>query len=141
MNPTDSHIEIISNKDEIYAIIIRSKFHQEGIKFFTPDDFSQQLGYMSHKAGHKIPPHIHNFLPREVKYTQEVLLIKYGKVRVEFYTNEKTYFKSSLLLKGDVILLANAGHGFYIEEDAAMIEIKQGPYLGDKDKTRFIEVK
>ena len=137
MIPTNSQIEVISNNDEIYAIIIRSNFHQEGIKFFTPDDFSQQLGYMSHKAGHKIPPHIHNFLPREVKYTQEVLLIKYGKVRVEFYTNEKTYFKSSLLLKGDVILLANAGHGFYIEEDAAMIEIKQGPYLGEKDKTRF----
>ena len=138
MKPHNSQIEVISNNNEIYAIIIRSNFHQEGIKFFTPDDFSQQLGYMSHKAGHKIPPHIHNFLPREVKYTQEVLLIKYGKVRVEFYTNEKTYFKSSLLLKGDVILLANAGHGFYMEEDTAMIEIKQGPYLGEKYKKRFI---
>ena len=89
----------------------------------------------SHFSGHEIPPHIHNYLPREVTYTQEVLFIKYGKVRVEFYTQEKKYFKSLLLYKGDIILLANAGHGFYIEEDAAMIEIKQGPYepLADKD--------
>ena len=138
MDETNSKIEVINNNNEIYAIIIRSDFHQEGINFFTPDDFSQQMGYMSHKAGHEIPPHIHNYLPREVTYTQEVLFIKYGKVRVEFYTQEKKYFKSLLLYKGDIILLANAGHGFYIEEDAAMIEIKQGPYLGEKDKTRFV---
>ncbi len=138
MDSPNSKIEVINNNNEIYAIIIRSDFHHEGIKFFTPDDFSQQIGYMSHKAGHTIPPHIHNYLPREVKYTQEVLYIKYGKVRVEFYTQDKTYFKKSLLYKGDIILLANAGHGFYIEEDAAMIEIKQGPYLGEKDKTRFV---
>ena len=73
MDETNTKIEVINNNNEIYAIIIRSDFHQEGINFFTPDDFSQQMGYMSHKAGHEIPPHIHNYLPREVTYTQEVL--------------------------------------------------------------------
>ncbi len=44
---------------------------------------------------------------------------------------------SSLLYQGDVILLAYGGHGFEILEDAEMIEVKQGPYAGDMDKTRF----
>jgi len=39
-----------------------------------------------------------------------------------------------------VILLASGGHGFEVLEDLEMIEVKQGPYAGDADKTRFAEV-
>jgi hypothetical protein len=38
---------------------------------------------------------------------------------------------------GDVILLASGGHGFEVLEEIEMIEVKQGPYAGDQDKTRF----
>jgi len=44
---------------------------------------------------------------------------------------------SKILNKGDVILLVNGGHGFEMLEKTEMIEVKQGPYVGDKDKTRF----
>ena len=53
-------IEEINIKDELLAIIVRASFHEEGIKFFTPNQFSQQLAYMSHKKGKEITPHIHN---------------------------------------------------------------------------------
>lgn len=138
MSETNQNLEIIKNKDLIWAIIIRSSFHKEGIKFFTPDNFSQQLGYMAHKAGHDIQPHFHKSSKREIKDTQEVLIIKYGKLRVDFYEENKRVFKSIFLYKGDLILLANGGHGFHIEEDTAMIEIKQGPYLGINDKNKFV---
>lgn len=42
-----------------------------------------------------------------------------------------------MLHAGDVILLASGGHGFEIIEAAEIIEVKQGPYLGDEDKVRF----
>jgi hypothetical protein len=58
-------------------------------------------------------------------------------VRVDFYGNEKNYLESTLLDAGDVILLAFGGHGFKIIESAEIIEVKQGPYLGEEDKTRF----
>ena len=137
MNKNNSRIECITYEDETYSLIIRDKYHNEGIEFFTHSNFSQQLGYMSHKSGHKIQPHFHNYAPREVEYTQEVLLVKYGKVRVEFYNKKNEFFKSILLDKGDLILLAKGGHGFVFEEDSALIEIKQGPYMGNEDKTRF----
>jgi hypothetical protein len=38
---------------------------------------------------------------------------------------------------GDVILLVNGGHGFEVLEEVEMFEVKQGPYVGDQDKTRF----
>lgn len=132
------NIETIRNNDEVYAIIIRSDFHKEGIEFFTPENFSQQLGYMGHKAGYTIQPHQHNYALREIEDTQEVLFIKYGKVRVDFYTKNNKIFSSVFLFKGDFILLAKGGHGFYMEEDSAMIEIKQGPYLGINDKNKFV---
>jgi len=84
-----------------------------------------------------IQPHIHNYLPREVTYTQEVLLIKSGKLRVDFYDVSQRYFDSRLLLAGDVILLAKGGHGFEVIEAVEMFEVKQGPYVGEQDKTRF----
>lgn len=121
----------------LLAVIIRNEFNKPGIHFFTPDDFSQQLGYMNRPKGYVIDPHVHNIVERKVTLTQEVLYIKSGVVRVDFYDDNKNYLESTNLLKGDVILLAAGGHGFEILEDAEMIEVKQGPYCGDEDKVRF----
>ena len=74
---------------------------------------------------------------REVKHTNEVLFIKSGKVRVDFYDENKQYIGSKILNKGDVILLCSGGHGFKMIENSEIIEVKQGPYAGDMDKTRF----
>ena len=130
-------VEEIKYNNEIIAIIVRNEYSKDGISFFTPDDFSQQLAYMKHPKGKTIPPHLHNPIKREVHFTKEVLLIKKGKLRVDFYDDCKNYLKSKILTKGDVLLLSTGGHGFTVIEDLEMIEIKQGPYAGDLDKTRF----
>jgi len=130
-------IENIKYKGKLLAIIVRAQYHKNGINFFTPDDFSQQLAFMHHPMGKIIEPHVHNLVFREVHYTQEVLFIKKGKLRVDFYDEEKLYLESYILTKGDVILLATGGHGFEVLEEVEMIEVKQGPYVGEKEKTRF----
>ena len=123
--------------DKLLAIILRRDHQVAGIKFFTPDDFSQQLGYMNRPRGYVIPPHVHNPVPREVQFTKEVLFIKSGLVRIDFYDDDKNYFESRVLQQGDVILLAFGGHGFEMLEPSEIIEVKQGPYAGEADKTRF----
>lgn len=120
-----------------YAILIRSNYHSNGIKFFTDDSYSQQLAYMNRPAGYTIQPHIHNEVKREVFYTNEVLIIKKGRLRVDFYSKERKFLSSLDLSQGDVILLTNGGHGFYMYEDVEMIEVKQGPYAGEQDKIKF----
>lgn len=124
-------------EDQLFAIIISANFKQPGIHFFTPNTLSQQVAYMRHPVGKHIQPHVHNPVPREVFYTQEVLLIKRGKLRVDFYTNQQDYLESYILNAGDVILLVQGGHGFEVLEELEMIEVKQGPYVGEHDKTRF----
>ena len=134
-------IEEIKYKERLLAIIIPGDFNKEGIHFFTPNDLSQQLAYMHHPKGKVIEPHVHNPVPRQVQYTQEVLFLKKGKLRVDFYDDEQNYLESRLLKEGDVILLATGGHGFEVIEEIEMIEVKQGPYAGEEDKTRFTGIK
>ena len=92
---------------------------------------------MRREKGYKIQPHLHRPVERLVHYTKEVLFIKSGRVRVNFYNNSKAYVSSSILEAGDVILLAYGGHGFDVLEDSQIIEVKQGPYAGEQDKERF----
>ncbi|MBU0689941.1 MAG: hypothetical protein KJ850_03210 [Gammaproteobacteria bacterium] len=130
-------LEAIVHSDVMQAYILRSDYHADGIQFFTPNDFSQQLGYMNRPQGYVIPPHVHNPVAREVQFTKEVLVIRSGKVRVDFYDDDRNYLESRILHAGDIVLLAHGGHGFEMLEDSEIVEIKQGPYAGEGDKTRF----
>ena len=134
-------IEQVTHNNKLLSLIIRVNYKSDGIEFFTPGNFSQQIGYMNRKRNHVIPPHTHNIVKREVNLTQEVLFIKSGKVRVDYYDHDKKYLESRILYKGDVVLLAGGGHGFEMLEDSEMIEVKQGPYAGDMDKKVFEPVK
>jgi hypothetical protein len=133
-------LEIIKRGETTLSVIIRASYRSDGIQFFTPGDFSQQLGYMNRPKGYSIAPHRHNLVERKVSLTQEVLYVKSGKVRVDFYNDEQLYLESRVLEKGDVILLAAGGHGFEMLDDSEMIEVKQGPYCGEEDKVRFDSV-
>jgi mannose-6-phosphate isomerase-like protein (cupin superfamily) len=130
-------VEHIIDGNQLLALIISQKFDQPGTHFFTSSELSQQLAYMRHPVGKVIQPHIHKPVPREVQYTQEVLFIKKGKLRVDLYDNHQHYIASRILEAGDTILLATGGHGFEVIEEIEMIEVKQGPYVGDRDRTTF----
>lgn len=130
-------IDKVLYKDQLLAIIIRKNFSEPGINFFTPDEFSQQLAFMKHPTGKIIQPHVHNSVQREVHFTKETLFIRKGKLRIDFYTDSQIYIGSHILESGDVILLSEGGHGFEMLEETEIIEVKQGPYAGETDKTRF----
>jgi mannose-6-phosphate isomerase-like protein (cupin superfamily) len=129
--------EEIRDGDRIVAIIIRASFDEPGVRFFSENHYSQQLGVINYPSGHRIAPHVHNRVPREVMYTQETLFIRSGRIRVDLYRDDRTYLDSRELGAGDVILLSTGGHGFEIIEECSMLEVKQGPYVGEGDKTRF----
>lgn len=130
-------IKQINYNGKMLAIIIKANYSKDGVEFFTPDNFSQQLAYMKHPKGKKIDAHTHNVVSRKVNYTKEVLVIRKGKLRVDLYDDDRRFIESHIVSDGDIILLAYGGHGFECLEEVEMVEIKQGPYLGDQDKVRF----
>lgn len=127
----------IKHLNTFYGILLRAEYNSSGIEFFTNDEDPLQLGYMNRKKGYLIQPHLHNKTIRTVNFTNEVIFLKSGKVRVDFFDSRKIYLFSYTLYKGDVLLLSSGGHGFEMLEDSELIEVKQGPYVGDDDKTRF----
>ena len=129
-----SDVERVEKDGEIIAIIIPSDYSCEGTKFFTPKEFSQQLGFIHHKAGDEIRGHTHKPSHRTITLTQEVLFIKRGMIRVNLYGIDQELVCSRELSSGDVIILVSGGHGFEFVEDTEIIEVKQGPYLEEDDK-------
>lgn len=132
-----TQLQMVKKKDRLLAIIVKNDYQCEGVDFLTPDEYSQQLAYMHHPTGKIIDAHVHNLVHRNVVLTQEVLFIKKGKLRVDFYDDYKDYLESRILEAGDAILLTSGGHGFKVIEEVEMIEVKQGPYSGELDKIRF----
>ena len=109
------------------ALIVKGKYRsKKGVTFFTPDESTQQFGYMKHKKR-----------LTKIYYTSEVILILKGILRVDFYNQYKKYLFSKILKPKDIIMLVSGGHGFKILKDVEMIEIKQGPYNLIKDKIKF----
>jgi hypothetical protein len=134
-------VQRISDDSGLLAVIIRADFQADGIVFATPNELPQQLGYMKRPAGYEIDPHVHVLKRYDVQYSSETLFIRKGKVRIDFYSEDRQYLSSEILMAGDVVLLSRGGHGFEMLEESEIIEVKQGPYESENDKIRFEGIK
>ena len=130
-------IKRIEHNNRLFALLISGSFNEPGVHFFTDNDLSQQLAFMQHPEGKIIQAHVHKPVKREIHYTQEVLVLRKGKLRVDFYDDDQTYVESHIIRAGDIILLVEGGHGFKALEEIEMFEIKQGPFVPEQDKVKF----
>lgn len=103
-------IEKIEHRGLLFAIIVRKDFHKEGISFVTDGAALLEMGYMSHPAGYLVIPHTHPPFQRQTRGTQEVIFLKSGRMRVDFYSDVKVRLDSRELVGGDWIVLLAGGH-------------------------------
>lgn len=115
------------------AIVFFKEIKADGVKFLTPPNYTLQLGLIEHQKGKIVRNHIHR---QDIKYkvdtTQEFLYIEKGKVIIKFFSESWNIVDNVTLTSGDFVLFVGAGHGLEVLEDCRIIEIKQGPYPGDK---------
>ena len=109
----------------------------KGINFFTANNLNMQIGLMSHSKNHIINPHFHINRKKIIKQMSELLIIFSGQLKVYFYNKKKVRAQSLILNKKDMILLLSGGHGFKVLKKLEMLEVKQGPFVGEKDKIRL----
>jgi len=131
----------VTCKNRLIAFIIKADFKAKGVKFLTPDKFHQQLIYMNRPKGDLISPHMHPPFAKQIRFTQEVLFIRSGKMKIDFYDGKKNYLESRIAGQGDVVFLAFGGHGFEFMEDTQIIEVKQGPFLKGVGPIKFEAVR
>ena len=131
----------IHHKKKLYALIVSNSYrNKKGVSFFSTNDLPQQFGYINHKKNHIIQPHKHRKRSTKVFITSEVLIILKGIIRIDFYDTKLNYLFSKILKKGQIIFLLHGAHGFKVINDVQMIEVKQGPFIKNTDKIKFLPI-
>lgn len=125
-------IQPIVDGTQTLAIVFRHSLKANGVKFLTPQHYPLQVGLLEHPAKKQIRAHRHRNLKYKVNTTQEFIYIETGEVEATIYRVNWTVVKKVRLKPGDFILSIAGGHGFRVLKRCRMIEIKQGPYPGDK---------
>lgn len=125
-------LQLIESKGKTLALVFKHSLKADGVKFLTPQSYPLQIGLLEHPTGKLIRTHRHRNLKYKVDTTQEFIYIESGEVEATIYRNDWTIVKKVVLKKGDFILSVAGGHGFRVIKKCRMIEIKQGPYPGDK---------
>ena len=127
---------IFDIKGELLGIVVKNstKRNSEDIFFFTDGNENIEVAQMYRKKGY-IKPHSHNLIKKETWGTQEFLYLESGSLTVNFYDCKNGLCDSILLKANDFVILLRGGHGFKLHEDCKLIEVKNGPYLKDRDKT------
>lgn len=130
-------VEIIADGDVPLAYIVSASWQPDATQFLTPDNFSQQMGMIVYQAGESITPHVHIPVERTIVGTTECIMVRKGRCEIDIYNTNREFVASRPLTEGTIILLLGGGHGFRMIEDTVLFEVKQGPYVGMRDKERF----
>jgi hypothetical protein len=129
----------------LLATVVRGAATSQGMQFVTDHDSSLQVGCAFYKSGHEVPPHTHYPKIRKIYFTQEVLMVRKGKILVSVYLTQGdrdgSCPKQIVLNEGDIIIFHGGGHGLVALEDSDVVEVKQGPYAGNRslDKRDLFE--
>lgn len=128
--------EVIEDKGQVLAILLRNGDFPEGLNFYTKDQDFVQVSTWNYNAGKQTKPHAHKLAERLANRTQEVIYVKSGRMIAKIYNDKDEFFQEVILATGDVVIIFAGGHSYEILEDKTQIlEIKNGPYPGlEKDK-------
>ena len=130
-------IEHVKAGDQLIAIIVFQGYTPPSTHFVTGSEANLQLGFIKYPAGSAIQEHVHRPIERRIIGTNEVLLVRQGKLEVSLYGEDRRLVAQRILSAGDLVLLVGGGHGFRMLEDTVLVEVKQGPYTGIDEKERF----
>ena len=131
------YLEKICWHDRPLAFIIRAELVPVQTAFLTPADFGQQVGLVVYPKGGEIARHVHRPIERRLVGTSEVLVVRQGRCEIDIYNDDRELVATRELRAGDITILVNGGHGFRMQEDTILLEVKQGPYTGLDEKDRF----
>src|SRR4051794_24401195 len=135
MNP---YIELVTSKDgQHLAYIIKAQWRPTATEFITPHSSNLQIGMIVYGKGQTIKRHAHLPIVRQVHGTNEVVSVRNGDCVVDIYDNQHCLVGSRRLTQGDIVVLIGGGHGFRINADTILFEVKQGPYTSCSDKEYF----
>jgi len=122
---------------KLLAYVVRAELKPAKTTFLTPLESNVQVGYIVYPSGHTIARHVHRPVERHIVGTTEVLVVRKGRCEMDVYDDDRQLVATRELREGDLMIMVGGGHGFRMLEDTVLLEVKQGPYMGQDDKLRF----
>ncbi len=130
----------IESDGKRFGYIVHTYEVHSGVNFFGKEDDYLQSAVMLRTIDEPVLPHFHNRIERQVLGTSESIFLCSGSAIVHFYNEKNESIGKFSVFEGDLIVFIDGGHGIDFLESSKLIEIKQGPYLKNLDKT-IIQVK
>lgn len=120
-----------------YALLFCGVDAKGTVRFLTDSQEEFQVGVMERPAGYSVKPHAHPRGEKTITGLSEFLYIERGSVRATVFDDAWTVLAEETLRPGDFLLFLRGGHSIEVLEDCRMIEVKQGPFLGDAAAKTF----
>lgn len=130
-------LEIFEVDGAPVAYFITNEWQPNKTEFLTPANLNLQMGMIVYGKDQAIIPHSHLPFERKIFGTNECIIVRKGKCLLDLYDKRKKLAVTKELNEGDIVLLIGGSHGFRMNEDTVLFEVKQGPYAGEEDKERF----
>jgi hypothetical protein len=130
-------MELVSAGGKVLAYLIRQETEFTETTFVSPAEAPLQLGFVVYGEGKSIARHVHLPVERHLTGTSEFLWVRKGRCEIDIYDEARQLVTTVELRAGDAILQLAGGHGFRMNEDTVLAEVKQGPYFGLEEKERF----
>lgn len=130
-------VRIIQENKRILAIAYCELKIPNGVRFLTPLHYPLQVGVHEYRRKRSVTLHRHPDLHYRVNTTQEFLYIEKGKAIITVTNRRWKTIATVVLKKGDFILFVDGGHQIEFSPSTRIVEIKQGPYPGDKKAKIF----
>jgi mannose-6-phosphate isomerase-like protein (cupin superfamily) len=122
----------IKKGDDVYALFFRGTIESDGARFLTKQTDEFQVGVLQRPKGHKVPAHQHPRVDRMTHGVSEFLYLEKGHLKVTVFDEEWKPLGTEQLKAGEFLLFLRGGHEIEMMEECRIIEVKQGPYPGDK---------
>lgn len=118
-------------KDKLVAVRVRT--FPGGTNPVSSPDGALQLMTMKRPKGHIAKAHRHIPKKRTTKTLQECLIVIKGKIRYDLFDEKGKCFKKVMVKAGETMLIIGCGHAVHFLEDSLVYELKNGPFIDDKE--------
>lgn len=123
----------VAKNGTIYAIFVGADMKVDPLTFVTDQKDEFQVGVMERDAGYEVKPHMHPDRNVTIKGTAEFLYVQEGKMNVTVYDEAWNVLHEQEVTTGDCMVFLAGGHSMNMTEKTRLIEVKQGPYPGEKE--------
>ena len=92
-----------------------------------------QIVTLKHDKGSYLKAHTHKPKKRVTQKLQECMVVVKGEIKLDLYNLKNKLVRHITIKAGQAFLILNGGVGVHIKKDAEIIEIKNGPFIEDKE--------